>query len=47
MRYFVNKETGALCADWIEPLYIAYWLEIDRATFKKLYTSYYGFEYEG
>lgn len=46
MRYFVNKETGALYADWIAPLYTAYYVEIDRATFKKLYISYYGFEYK-
>jgi hypothetical protein len=45
MRYFVNIVTGALCADFIAPMYTAYYKEIGEAEFKKLYLEYYGFEY--
>jgi len=36
MRYFVNMVTGALLADYIKPMYKAYWREITKEEYKKL-----------
>lgn len=41
MRYFVNIITGALVADFIEPMYRAYWKEISKTEYEKLYKEYY------
>lgn len=41
MRYFVNIVTGALMADWIAPMYRAYWKEITKKEYDKLYKEYY------
>jgi len=41
MRYFVNIITGALVADFIEPTYRAYWKEITKKEYDKLYEEYY------
>ena len=41
MRYFVNIVTGALMTDWIAPTYRAYWKEITKKEYDKLYKEYY------
>lgn len=41
MRYFVNITTGALMKDWIAPMYRAYWKEITKKEYEKLYKEYY------
>jgi hypothetical protein len=35
MRYFINIVTGALAADYIAPMFYAYWKEISKEEYER------------